>query len=120
MIFWIMLKSSIDILAYHVYSTVLGFRYESIVRQIRKMLAERGFNNVELWQGEGGYPSWAYKDHWLVNDGCDSERAQAVWQLRRYFLDVSNGIKLSSFFQMADMWEKPYAKSVGVINKPAA
>ncbi|MBQ8758910.1 MAG: hypothetical protein IJZ20_04370, partial [Clostridia bacterium] len=71
-------------------------------------------------QGEGGYPSWAYKGHWLVNDGCDDERAQAVYQLRRYFIDISCGAKISSFFQMADMWEKPYPKARDFIEKPAA
>ncbi len=79
-----------------------------------------GFENVDLWQGEGGHPSWAYKGHWLVKNGVSSEYAQAVWQLRRYFLDVFFGMKRSSFFQMADMWEKPYAKAVELIQKPAA
>ncbi len=113
-------KNSMDVFAYHAYSTVPEFRYQSGVQQIRHMLDQKGFKQVELWQGEGGYPSWAYKGHWLVKNGCDSERAQAVWQLRRYFLDIYNGIKRSSFFQMADMWEKPYAKAVEVIDKPAA
>lgn len=113
-------KRNIDAFAYHAYSAIPEFRYPKVVALLRRMLDERGMQNVELWQGEAGYPSWAYKGHWLVSDGCDSERSQAVWQLRRYFLDVYNGVKISSFFQMADMWEKPYAKAVELIQKPAA
>ncbi|MGM9652406.1 MAG: beta-galactosidase [Eubacteriales bacterium] len=113
-------KRDIDFFAYHAYSSIPEFRYLEAVSFLRRMLDERGMQDVELWQGEAGYPSWAYKGHWLVPDGCDSERAQAVWQLRRYFLDVAGGARRSSFFQMADMWEKPYAKAVEQIQKPAA
>lgn len=113
-------KGSIDFFAFHAYSAVPEFRYERLVKQLRYILDENGFTSAELWQGEAGYPSWAYKGHWLVKEGCDDERPQAVWQLRRYFLDVYNGVRLSSFFQMTDMWEKPYAKAVQVLKKPAA
>lgn len=113
-------NGDIDFFAYHAYCAIPEFRYAQGVAQLRRILDERGMQDVELWQGEAGYSSWAYKGHFLNKDGCDSERAQAVWQLRRYFLDVSNGVKVSSFFQMADMWEKPYAKAVEVIQKPAA
>ena len=113
-------KENIDFLSYHTYSSVPEFRYAKIISHIRRRLNENGFSSVELWQGEAGYPSWAYEGHWLVNKGCDDERPQAVYQLRRYFLDVFNGVKRSSFFQMADMWEKPYAKAKEVIKRPAA
>lgn len=113
-------KRDIDFFSYHIYSTVPEFRYAKGVALLRRMLDERGMQEVELWQGEAGYPSWAYKGHWLAPDGCNSERVQAVWQLRRYFLDVYNGAKRSSFFQMVDMWEKPYAKATEVLQKPAA
>lgn len=113
-------KKYLDFFAIHVYTTVPEYRYSSIIYKLRKMFDEKGLHDVEFWQGEGGYPSWAYEGHWLAKDGCDDERPQAVWQLRRYFLDVFNGLKLSSFFQIADMWEKPYEKAVEVIKKPAA
>lgn len=86
------------------------YRYVNAVAQIRKIFDENGMKHIELWQGEGGYPSWAYEGHGLVRDGKTSERSQAVYQLRRYFIDVFRGIKRSSFFQIADVWEKPYAK----------
>ena len=110
----------IDFFSIHAYTTIPEYRYANIISFIRRKLDSKGLNDVELWQGEAGYPSWAYKNHWLVKEGCDSEKAQAIWQLRRYFLDVFNGIKLSSFFQIADMWERPYEKAVEAINKPAA
>lgn len=113
-------KSNIDIYTFHIYTGIPEYRYANAVAHVRKTLDENGLQNVELWQGESGFPSWAYEGHWLVNDGKTSERAQAVCQLRRYFIDVFNGIKRTSFFQMVDLWEKPYAKAVEVIDKPAA
>ena len=110
----------LDFFSVHVYTTVPEFRYESAIKTIRKSLDKNGFEKAEIWQGEGGYPSWAYEGHWLVPNGADSEKAQAVWQLRRYFIDVSLGLKRSSFFQMADMWEKQYEKAEETIKKPAA
>ena len=113
-------KGSIDFFTFHAYTTVPEFRYKELVSRVRHLLDENGFENVELWQGEAGYPSWAYKGHWLVKEGIDDQRPQAVYQLRRYFIDVACGIKMSSFFQMADYWERPYAKATEVIAKPAA
>lgn len=113
-------KGSLDVFSYHAYTSVPEFRINEVIAQLRKMLKERGFTDVELWQGEAGYPSWAYEGHWLVKEGCDDERAQAVFQLRRYFIDIFNGAKLSSFFQMADMWEKPYDKATETLDKCAA
>lgn len=94
--------------------------YIQNVRFLTRIFESYGHYGVELWQGEAGYPSWFPKGHWLHPHGAGSEHQQAVWQLRRYFLDAAAGVKLSSFFQMADMWEKPYAKAVEVISKPAA
>lgn len=110
----------LDFFSFHAYSTIPEFRYPQAVEYIKARLNAHGFNSTELWQGEGGYPSWAYEGHWLVKNGVTSEHAQAVWQLRRYFLDVFNGIKRSSFFQMADMWEKTYEKATEALKKPAA
>ena len=72
--------------------------------------------------GEGGYPSWFPKGHWMhprpENPG--SERQQAVYQLRRYVQDAALGLERSSFFQMVDMWQKPYQKASEVLARPAA
>lgn len=113
-------KESLHFFAYHAYSTIPEYRFPALIAHHRQSMDANGLEHVELWQGEAGYPSWAYEGHWLVKEGCNDERPQAVFQLRRYFLDIYNGAKLSSFFQMADMWEKPYAKAVEVLKKPAA
>lgn len=113
-------KNCLHVYAYHVYSRVPECGIAESVAELRRMLDERELSHVQIWQGEGGYPSWAYEGHWLVNEGCDDERPQAVYQLRRYFIDISLGTKLSSFFQMADMWEKPYEKATETLKKCAA
>ena len=113
-------KDKLHFFAYHAYSAMPEYRFKGLIHHHRKSLDANGLAHVDLWQGEGGYPSWAYEGHWLVKAGCDDERGQAVFQLRRYFLDICYGAKRSSFFQMADMWEKPYAKAVQVLKKPAA
>ncbi len=110
----------IDFFCIHIYSTVPEGMPVRRLREIKRLFRENGLGDVDIWQGEAGYPSWAYEGHWLIPKGTDSERSQAVWQLRRYFLDVAYGLKRSSFFQMADMWEKQYEQAVLVIQKAAA
>lgn len=106
--------------AFHAYSGVPEYRYPEVIAHIRASLDKHGFDKTELWQSEAGFPSWAPEGHGLFREGCDGERAQAVFQLRRYFLDVYYGVKLSSFFQIADMWEKTYAIANEVMQRPAA
>ena len=113
-------QGGLDFFSYHAYSAIPEYRYPQVVAYLRARLDAHGFTQTELWQGEAGYPSWAYQGHWLVKNGCNDERAQAVWQLRRYFLDIYHGVKISSFFQMADMWEAAYEKANEVLQKPAA
>ncbi len=113
-------NGEIQFFCQHIYTTVPEYKYSKQIKLIQKLIADCGLESVEIWQGEGGYPSWAYKNHWLVKDGADSERAQAIWQLRRYFIDLHCGITRSSFFQVADMWERAYEKAKEVVAKPAA
>ena len=109
----------LDFFAVHSYSAVPEICFREGIAFVRETLDKYGHLKTEVWQGEGGYPSWAYEGHHIVPKGCDDERPQAVWMLRRYFIDVSIGIKRSSFFQMADMWEKPYEKASEMLKKPA-
>ena len=83
---------------------------------------ERHGRRLSYWMGEGGYPSWFPKGHWMHPrpDNPGSERQQAVYQLRRYFQDAALGLERSSFFQMVDMWQKPYQKASEVLSRPAA
>ena len=109
----------LDFFCYHIYSRFPEHGHVSLMGQLHALLDEHGMQHVQVWQGEGGYPSWAYEGHWLVREGCDDERPQAVYLLRRYFLDMACGAAMSSFFQMVDLWEKPYAKANEVLKKPA-
>ena len=109
----------IDFLSYHYYGRIPEAKRNIMLKLLRENLDERGFSNVKLIQGEAGYPSWAYVGHSCIKEGTDSERAQAVWQLRRYFNDAKMGIDMSSFFQIADMWERPYRTATQNIPKCA-
>ena len=113
-------KEYLDFFSIHTYSTVPEQCIKEGVEFLKEQLLKNGLTDTELWQGEGGHPSWAYAGHHLAPNGCDDERAQAVWMLRRYFIDISLGMKMSSYYQMVDLWEKPYVKAVEILNKPAA
>ena len=70
--------------------------------------AGRDGSDIEIWQGESGFASWTPSPYWQPRFIRESERAQAVWLLRRYMLDLSLGLPLSSYFQTADMMKKGY------------
>ena len=111
----------LDFYCMHRYTVFPELDWKEKVAQLRRIFARNG-HNIRLWMGEGGYPSWFPKNHWMHpkagNDG--SERQQAVYQLRRYFQDAQLGLERHSFYQMADMWERPYEKAHEVLSKPAA
>lgn len=85
-----------------------------------QIIRDLGFKEVEIWMGECGHASWHPKGHLQCKEGGGSEHRQAVWHMRRAFLDLQRGMKLTSFFMIADLWEKPYEKAVEVLTKPAA
>ena len=74
---------------------------------IRSAFAAAGGAHVAIWQGEGGYPSWIPRAHWLydgaVPGGLTSQANQAKWILRRFVTDFASGLELSSIFQMVDI-----------------
>ena len=92
-------------------------RRDTIAHQIMNDL---GFGHLEIWMGECGHASWHPKGHGQCKEGGGSEHRQAVWHLRRAFLDLQNKMKLTSFFMIVDLWEKPYEKAVEVLTRPAA
>ena len=92
-------------------------RRDVIARQIMDSL---GFENTKMWMGECGHASWHPVGHLQCKEGGGSEHRQAVWHLRRAFLDLQNGMELTSYFMIVDLWEKPYEKAVEVLSKPAA
>lgn len=109
----------IDFMAVHAYGLCPELNYAENIKNMRRILDNYGIGGVEIWQGESGCPSHFPKHHWLSPKNEGSERQQAVWQLRRYFLDASEDLSLSSFFQMADMWESEYITADRVEVRPA-
>lgn len=115
-------KGYLDFFCFHWYRICAERNYEESVRHLRRIFDRNGFENTELWLGEGGYPSWFPKGHWMrpapENDG--SEHQQAVYMLRRVLTDAGLSLKRHSYFQIVDLWERPYAKANEVLTKPAA
>ena len=111
----------IDFFCVHRYTIFPELGWSQQIQEQRRIFKRAG-HNIKLWMGEGGYPSWFPKGHWMHPDPDNegSERQQAVYQLRRYFQDAALGLERSSFFQMADLWERPYEKATEVLSKPAA
>ena len=112
----------LDFYCFHWYHICPEKNYEEMVCHVRRIFDRNGFCETEFWLGEGGYPSWFPKGHWMRPDpeNHGSEHQQAVYMLRRMFTDAHLGMRMHSYFQMADMWEKPYEKANEVLKKPAA
>lgn len=98
----------LDFFSIHPYCIQPELEFRNHVQAIRRTLKRAGAEQLEIWQGESGFASWFPEKHWLSPAVFSSERNQAVWQLRRYVTDMACGLKLSSFFQMADMMGKDY------------
>ena len=94
--------------------------HAGLYRASKEALLAAGHTHTVLWMGEGGHASWHPEGHWEVREGGGSEHRQAVWQLRRFLLDLNEGTELTSFFQIADMRERAYEKTSSVIKLPAA
>ena len=109
----------IDFFCYHAYTLKPEENYLDAVRNLRNCFERHGLGHVELWQGEAGCPSWFPPNHWLHPRFPGTERLQAVWILRRFVLDLAAGAAVSSYFIIADMMEKPYAKARDVLANPA-
>ncbi len=116
----------VDYFSFHAHSRLpeisfgQGGRYLDNVVHLRRMLDDLGFKETKLIQGEAGQPSWAPKGHWLYKDGFDDPRAQAVWLLRRFALDHYAGVAITSFFMIADIWEKPYETATQTLPRAQA
>ena len=100
----------LDFFSLHPYDPLPEKEWPARVKWLRGLFrgAGRGGRDVELWQGESGFASWTPEKYWQPRIVRESERAQAVWLLRRYVLDFSLGIPVSSYFQTADMMKKGY------------
>lgn len=64
--------------------------------ELIKIIENTG-KDIEIWQGECGYPSTFNSRGWNGN-GPYSENIQAKWLLRRGLTDLSYGAKVSAYF----------------------
>ena len=106
----------IDVLSYHPYGTFP----ESAVRRISVQVApptlyadaghrvadlqaliDASGRDIDLWQGECGYPSAMNSLGW-TGLGPFGESVQAKWILRRGFTDLLSGAAVSAFFVLKD------------------
>ncbi|MEX0324009.1 MAG: cellulase family glycosylhydrolase [Puniceicoccaceae bacterium] len=106
----------IDVLSYHPYGTFPESSLRKInvqvatptlytavshqVEDLQKLINESG-RNIELWQGECGYPSAMNSLGWNGLGPFD-EAVQAKWILRRGFSDLASGAEVSAFFILKD------------------
>ena len=88
--------------------------------ETRKLMKKFGHTSCKLYMGEAGHASWHPVGHPRVPEGGGSEHRQAVWHLRRFFIDLSAGIEMTSIFQIADMREGVYTTVYRNDKKPAA
>ena len=109
----------IDFYTVHAYKIVPEINFLEAVAEYRSVLDANGGRHVEIWQGESGYPSHFPPNHWMKPTVLDSERNQAKWMLRRFATDRRAGCRMSSFFQMVDMIQKPYQMGNTTNNDPA-
>ena len=103
------IADTMDFYAIHAYRLVPELGYDAEIRALRRLIATCGGAHLEIWQGEAGYAARYPDGHWMGARVLESEANQAKWALRRYFTDVHLGLRMSSFFQAADMVGGPYA-----------
>lgn len=88
--------------------------------ETRKLMKKFGHTSCQLWMGESGHASWHPVGHVRVPEGGGSEHRQAVWHLRRFFIDLSAELGMTSIFQIADMREGVYTTVKRKDKMPAA
>ncbi len=98
------LHNYIDIVTYHGYKTVperhTTQEYPAFRNLINKYKPE-----LEYWQGESGIPSYVPdegKGKAALTEMKVSEEIQARMLMRRFLLEIGNGSKMVSYFQIAD------------------
>ena len=77
--------------------------YEPVMNPVKgliDLIADSG-KEIELWQGECGYPSAMNGGGWN-GTGPYGEKIQAKWILRRAFTDLSYDAKVSAYFMLKE------------------
>jgi len=83
------------------------------VAEIFKLLEKEG-RDIELWQGECGYPSSEYTTSWKGR-GPWGEHVQAKWILRRLLSDFSVGIPVNIYFLLREPPEDDKVNAKGLL-----
>jgi hypothetical protein len=91
----------IDAFSFHHYKTVIELESPDLLQKLRNMFVEFGKPNIQLWQGEGGFPSQPSKTQALKHVPV-TEEIQAQVLLRYVINDLAMGVDLSSYFQISD------------------
>lgn len=98
----------LDFMSIHQYRIIPEVQWDRTVSCWKRLFAQNGNPEIEIWMGESGYPSWSPEKHWIGMYLHNSQENQAKWLLRRYVCDFGNGIARTSLFQMVDLTAKPY------------
>lgn len=98
------LGKMVDIISYHGYKKIPERHSQQEIHAFKYVL-QKYAPGIDFWQGEGGMQSF-------VPDGAqglaalstmkNSESIQARMLLRRFLLEISNGVSMTSWFHMAD------------------
>lgn len=95
----------LDFYSIHQYRMVPEPGYAKMIEKMRGEIAAQGAK-TKLQQGEGGHPAFIPATCWVAKGKeCwrqSNEDVQAKWLLRRYTLDLSNDLQISSFFMVID------------------
>ena len=91
----------IDAFSFHHYKTVIELERPDLLQKLRDMFAEFGKPDIQLWQGEGGFPSQISKTQ-ALNNVPVTEEIQAQILLRYVINDMAMEVNLSSYFQISD------------------
>ncbi len=91
----------LDAFSFHHYKTVIELERPDFLQKLRTMFAEFGKPDIQLWQGEGGFPSQTSKTQALKQVPV-TEDIQAQMLLRYVINDLAMDVDLTSYFQISD------------------
>lgn len=104
--------AKLDFFGLHSYMVLPDVNWREDVQYFRRSLDAFGGKHVSIWQGEGGFASWTPDKYHQTRFKKESQKAQAVWLLRRFVMDMDLGMELSSIFIVVDMMQRIYQMSM--------
>lgn len=91
----------LDAFSFHHYKTVIELERPELLQKLRAMFAEFGRPDIQLWQGEGGFPSRTSQTQALRQVPA-TEEIQAQMLLRYTLNDLAMGVDFTSYFEISD------------------